>query len=63
MTEAADVIRTASYRAFYDLIACSLETHNPERAAKYVREAADYLPQTDANQLVVELEAEYYEFT
>ena len=60
---AEDVIRTAAYRALYDLIACSLETHNPERAAKYVREAADYLPQAEINVLVRELEANYYEFT
>ncbi|CAB3798803.1 hypothetical protein LMG28138_04528 [Pararobbsia alpina] len=60
---AADTIRVGAYRAFYNLIACALETHNPERAGQRVFEARDYLPQADVNRLVTELEADYYEFT
>jgi hypothetical protein len=63
MTGAVQVVQTAAYRAFYDLIACALETHNPERAARRVEEARDYLPQADVNRLVAELEVDYYEFT
>lgn len=55
-------INQAAYNAFYDLAACALETHNPERAAQRVIEARDYLPQSDVNRLVKELEADYYEF-
>ncbi|KWO18384.1 hypothetical protein WM27_21095 [Burkholderia ubonensis] len=56
-------INQAAYNAFYDLAACALETHNPERAVQRVIEARDYLPQADVNRLVRELEADYYEFT
>lgn len=55
-------VNQASYNAFYNLIAISLETHNPERANQYVAEARDYLPQSDLNRLVKELESDYYEF-
>lgn len=63
MTGAADVIRVGAYRAFYDLAAMALETHNPGKAADRVIEARDYLPQSEVNKLVAELEADYYEFT
>lgn len=63
LSGATAVLNAASYRAFYDLIACALETHNPERAARRVEEAGMYLPQADINRLVAELEADYYEFT
>ncbi|MET3214271.1 UNVERIFIED_ORG: hypothetical protein ABIC48_002015 [Burkholderia territorii] len=56
-------INQAAYCAFYDLVACALETHNPERAARRIIEARDYLPQSEVNRLVTELEADYYEFT
>lgn len=56
-------IHQAAYNAFYDLAACALETHNPERANTWIAEARDYLPQADVNRLVRELEADYYEFT
>ncbi|KWH13411.1 hypothetical protein WT58_04340 [Burkholderia territorii] len=56
-------ISQAAYNAFYDLAACALETHNPERAAQRIMEARDYLPQADVNRLVRELESVYYEFT
>lgn len=56
-------ITRASYNAFYDLIACALETHNPRMALQRVAEAREYLPQIELNLLVRELEADYYEFT
>ncbi|VWC96318.1 hypothetical protein BCO18175_03735 [Burkholderia contaminans] len=56
-------INQAAYNAFYDLAACALETHNPERAAQRIIEARDYLPQADVKRLVRELEMDYYEFT
>ncbi|WP_414444622.1 hypothetical protein [Burkholderia sp. 22PA0106] len=57
------MLQIAAYRAFYDLIACALETHNPERANQRVAEAREYMPQADVNRLVSELEGDYYEFT
>lgn len=56
-------INRAAYNAFYDLIACALETHNPRMALQRVAEAREYLPQSELNALVRELEAGYYEFT
>lgn len=63
VTAIPNLISSPAYRAFYDLAACALETHNPERAADRIREARDYLPQSDVNRLVRELESDYYEFT
>jgi len=57
------VLIRASYNAFYDLIACALETHNPRMALQRVAEAREYLPQTEINALVRELETDYYEFS
>jgi hypothetical protein len=56
-------VTRASRNAFYDLIACALETHNPRMALQRVAEAREYLPQIELNLLVCELEADYYEFT
>lgn len=63
VTAIPNLVTASAYRAFYDLVACALETHNPERAADRVREARDYLPQSEVNRLVKELESDYYEFT
>lgn len=60
---ARDFIRVGAYRAFYDLIACALETHNPERAANRVIEARGYMEPQEIKKLVAELESEYYQFT
>lgn len=55
--------RVASRRAFYDLIACALETGNTRKALERLAEAHEYMPSYEVNLLARELEADYYEFT
>jgi len=58
-----DVIRSAMYNAFYDLIAIALETGNTERAGDHMRDAYEQLSPEESERLEKELTADYYEFT
>jgi len=62
MSAVAAVINKASYRAFHDLISIALITGNTRRARERVYEAREYLPQIELQNLVQELERDYYEF-
>jgi Tfp pilus assembly protein PilF len=56
-------IAEASYNAFYNLVACALETGNKERAGDYLLAAYEHLPELEAERMERELTKDYYEFT
>jgi hypothetical protein len=62
VSRVGQLLLSASYGAFYDLIAIALECGDTRTARSRVMEAAEYLPLIELHALVRELEADYYEF-
>jgi hypothetical protein len=58
-----DVLIASQIFVLRERITACLITHNVEEAGRRLCEGQLYLPQAELNQLVAELESEYYEFT
>lgn len=58
-----DVLIASQLYVLRERITVCLITHNVDEAARILCEGRLYVPQADLNQLVAELESEYYEFT
>lgn len=63
MKTVMDVLIVSQVNVLRERISYCLETHNVEQAARVLCEGRLYLPQAELNQLVAELESDYYEFT